>query len=121
MSYYLLITIYYSLFKELVPFYIRIFGTKFRYYKPKDRQIILDYQCMLLNAKTSGPNTLYMKTLKSPEETPKSQLNQRERISYLHSIQLNQQLEKKLKKKKLTATYLKSKSNTKKAEKLKLN
>lgn len=100
MSYYLLITIYYSLFKELVPFYIRIFGTKFRYYKPKDRQIILDYQCMLLNAKTSGPNTLYMKTLKSPEETPKSQLNQRERISYLHSIPLNQQLEKKLKKKK---------------------
>lgn len=41
-----------------------------------------------------------MKTLKSPEETPKSQLNQRERISYLHSIPLNQQLEKKLKKKK---------------------
>lgn len=52
---------------------------------------------MLLNAKTSGPNTHHMKTLKSPEETPKSQLNQRERISYLHSIPLNQQLEKKFK------------------------
>lgn len=51
MSYYLLITIYYSLFKELVPFYIRIFGTKFRYYKPKDRQIILDYQCKNLRSK----------------------------------------------------------------------